>query len=190
MTQKEYNRQTAKVVGISILIAYGVLSSSFTESIPVIVFFELISGIAVMLMAVLLIPVFSPYGKIITLWFAVPRITEGIFLSFAAFLYLPNNNFFLELHGWAYRIHPYIFVLTGLLFYYLFYKSVLVPRFISIWGIIALFMLLAVNLLEITGNSSPLAMLLYFPIVLNEVFLAIWLIIKGFNPPAITGNKP
>lgn len=188
MKQKEYNRQTAKMAGISMLIAYGVLSSSFTESTPVIVFFELISGIAVILMAVLLIPVFSPYGKIITLWFAVPRIMEGVFLCFAAFLYLPGNPLFMKMHGWIYRAHPYIFVLTGILFYYLFYNSCLIPRFICVWGIISLIMILVINLMEITGNSSSLAMLLYFPIVLNEVFLAIWLIVKGFNTPVITGN--
>lgn len=180
------NKNTAKIAGALILIAYGVISSSFTESVPVIAFFELISGIAVILIGLLMIKVFKPYGKNITLCFAIPRVTEGIFLSIAAFFYLPENPFFMEMHDWVYKIHPYIFFLTGMLFYYLFYKSILIPRFISVWGIIALLMLLMVNLLEITGHSNSMAMLLYFPIVLNEVFLAMWLIIKGFN---ITTNK-
>ena len=45
-------------------------------------------------------------------------------------------------------------------------------------------MLILVNLLEVTGIISEL-MILKLPIVLNELVLAIWLIVKGFNPSAL-----
>ena len=49
---------------------------------------------------------------------------------------------------------------------------------------IAAILLILVNLLEATGIISQL-MILYLPIILNELVLAIWLMVKGFNPSAI-----
>jgi len=37
-----------------------------------------------------------------------------------------------------------------------------------------------VNVLEAMKIATP-NMILYSPIILNEVFLAIWLMVKGFN---------
>ena len=90
---------------------------------------------------------------------------------------------------WIYMVHTYIFILSALLFYYLLYRSKLIPRFISVWGVIAIILLLMVNLLEITGYSHPMLIYLYLPIVSNEVFLAVWLMVKGFNPSAIDTAK-
>jgi hypothetical protein len=41
--------------------------------------------------------------------------------------------------------------------------------------------------LEITG-LIPGLMILYLPIILNEVVLAIWLMVKGFNLSAIASE--
>jgi len=49
-----------------------------------------------------------------------------------------------------------------------------------VWGVIAAILLILVNLLEVTGIVSEL-MILKLPIVLNELVLAIWLMVKGFN---------
>ena len=65
------------------------------------------------------------------------------------------------------------------------YQSKLVPRFISIWGLIASTLLLVINILEALGYSHDVFMLLFLQIVLNEFVLAIWLMIKGFNEEAI-----
>jgi len=62
--------------------------------------------------------------------------------------------------------------------------SNLIPRWISVWGVIAAILLITVNLLEVTGIISEL-IILKLPIVLNELVLAIWLLVKGFNPSAI-----
>jgi hypothetical protein len=41
-------------------------------------------------------------------------------------------------------------------------------------------------LLNMTVLSTPIAMFIsHLPIILNELFLAVWLIVKGFNPSAI-----
>ena len=62
---------------------------------------------------------------------------------------------------------------------FLLYKSRLLPRFISVWGIIGVILVLIANMFELSGNS--LGMLIFIPMGLNELFLGLWLLIKGFN---------
>jgi hypothetical protein len=81
------------------------------------------------------------------------------------------------------------FCLAALLLYYLLYQTKLVPRFISIWGFIAVLLVLVWNLLELFGISVAIGMVLALPMILNEIFLALWLIVKGFDPSAVaTGS--
>ncbi|HDN59999.1 MAG TPA: DUF4386 family protein, partial [Candidatus Marinimicrobia bacterium] len=68
------------------------------------------------------------------------------------------------------------------------YQSKLIPRWLSVWGFIAAILLILANLLEITGLISG-SMILYLPIILNEVVLAVWLIVRGFNPSAIASGS-
>ncbi|MEN7982445.1 MAG: DUF4386 domain-containing protein [Nanoarchaeota archaeon] len=185
MGKNKSNRKTAIIVGVLILIAYGVLVSVITESKITVMFFEVISGIAVIGIAVLMFPIFKPYNKKLTLSYLFFKTIEGALLIVAGILFLSLNTLLFEARNWIYIIQTHIFILSAFMFYYLLYKSKLIPRFISVWGVIALILVLIVNLLEITGNIPPMQILFlgYFPIILNEVFLAIWLIIKGFNLP-------
>lgn len=75
------------------------------------------------------------------------------------------------------------FSLSALIFYYILYQSKLVPRFISVWGFIAAILVLSWNVLETFDIRAGI--ILALPIILNEIFLGIWLIVKGFNPSAI-----
>ncbi len=80
-----------------------------------------------------------------------------------------------------------VFCLGGLMFYYLLFQSKLVPQWLSGWGFIALIMNLAAGLLVMFGffgPTSPISDFLQIPIGLQEMVLAIWLIVKGFNRPA------
>lgn len=75
------------------------------------------------------------------------------------------------------------FIVGGIALYYLLWRSELVPRFISIWGFVAIASLIAANAFgvpDLTQSFEP-AMVLYFLIVLNELFLAVWFLVKGFN---------
>jgi len=78
-------------------------------------------------------------------------------------------------------IYVYIFVLGGLIFYSLLYRLKLVPNWLSIWGIIAMIMLLTANMFGLLGGESTLMILLASPIALQEFVMAIWLIVKGFR---------
>jgi len=74
------------------------------------------------------------------------------------------------------------FSLGALLLYWIVYQSRLLPRFIPIWGFIGVASVLTWNLLQMFGVSA--GMYLAIPIILNEIVLGIWLIVKGFNQPS------
>lgn len=73
---------------------------------------------------------------------------------------------------------PLFFSLGALIFYNFLYKTELLPRFISIWGFIGVALIIVLNLFNF---KTSLGMILALPIILNEIFLGIWLITKGFN---------
>ena len=78
-----------------------------------------------------------------------------------------------------------VFALGGLMFYTLLFQSQLVPRWLSVWGIIGFIMVLATYLLVMFGffgATSPISDVLQLPIFVQEMVLAGWLIGKGFNP--------
>jgi hypothetical protein len=79
-----------------------------------------------------------------------------------------------------------IFSLSALLLYAMILRTRLIPGFISIWGLIAAALVLVNTVL---GWFSPelgesLGMMTGLPMLLNEVFLGIWLIVRGFSPSA------
>jgi hypothetical protein len=80
------------------------------------------------------------------------------------------------------------FTLGGLMYYYVLFQSKLIPRWLSGWGFAGAALSLACALLTIFGQLIPFStvfILLQVPIGLQEIVLAVWLIVKGFNPSAI-----
>ncbi|MBT9438923.1 MAG: DUF4386 family protein, partial [Desulfobacterales bacterium] len=85
-----------------------------------------------------------------------------------------------------------VFSLTVLILNYLLYQSRIIPRFISVWGLIGAPLILAAGLLGMFGLVSPfstISILLSFPIALQEMVFAVWLIVKGFTPSAIDSGS-
>jgi hypothetical protein len=79
-----------------------------------------------------------------------------------------------------------VFSLGALMFYYLLYQSKLIPRWLSVWGFIGATLVLAVGLLGMFDLDLEI---LWAPLALNEMVLAVWLIVKGFNSPAIASES-
>ena len=80
-----------------------------------------------------------------------------------------------------------IFDLGALMLYFVFYQSKLIPRWISVWGFIAIGLNLATGLLILFGLQTSFDTsnsIMNFPIFLQEMVMAVWLIVKGFNPSA------
>ena len=82
---------------------------------------------------------------------------------------------------------PVPFVLGALMFYVLLYQSRLVPRWLSIWGLVAAALSIVVALGSMFGLSS--LGVLSLPLFLQEMVMAVWLIAKGFNSPAIAAES-
>jgi hypothetical protein len=89
-------------------------------------------------------------------------------------------------------VNSIIFPLGALMFYYLLYQSKLIPRWISGWGIIGIIPYLVAPLLGMFGvisSFSAIDVVLRLPIAVQEMVLAVWLILKGFNSSAIPPTR-
>jgi hypothetical protein len=93
------------------------------------------------------------------------------------------ENYWGDTAGLIYNI---VFVIGALMLYSVFYHSKLIPRWLSVWGLIAAVVLLTGALLSVFVNiSAELTLLVVLPIAVQEMVMAGWLIVKGFNPSAI-----
>ena len=92
-------------------------------------------------------------------------------------------------YRWAYyAAGPVAFCIGAMMYYYIFYQTRLVPRWLSVWGLVGATLLIAaaVSLMfHLIGYLSTFQALLVLPIAVQEMVLAVWLILKGFNPSNI-----
>jgi hypothetical protein len=76
-------------------------------------------------------------------------------------------------------LHMLAFCLGGILFYYLLYKSRVVPVALSLWGLITTFPLLVGTVAAIFGYELPF--IIYVPYVPFEFVIGVWILIKGVS---------
>jgi hypothetical protein len=108
-----------------------------------------------------------------------------------ASLFQASGTSLLAVRDWAGKLSIIAFTLGALMYYYVFYQSKLVPRWLSGWGFLGAALSLAAVLLAISGQIiyfSMVFILLQLPIGVQEMVLAVWLIVKGFNPSAIASE--
>ena len=74
-------------------------------------------------------------------------------------------------------LHMLVFCPGGILFYYLLYKSGLVPRALSLWGLITVFPMLIGTVSQIFGYALPF--FLYAPYIPFEFAIGVWILVKG-----------
>jgi hypothetical protein len=77
------------------------------------------------------------------------------------------------------------FAVGALLFYVLLYRSRLVPRWLSGWGLIGAALYLVAPIQTMFGSSLELLM---GPLAVQEMVLAVWLIAKGFSVPPVAAE--
>ncbi len=80
-----------------------------------------------------------------------------------------------------------VFPLGALMFYYVLYQARLIPRWISGWGLIAAVVWLAAGLFQmfaLISAFSTIQVVLSLPIAVQEMVMAVWLIVRGFSSSA------
>jgi hypothetical protein len=168
---------------------------------------ELINDAAVIGIPVMLFPILKKYSEHLALGYFGFRLVESMVLIFSKLGLLslitlsqgyiaagsPESSYFqtfgavaLAERDWASQIQVVFFVVSAVIFYYMLYQTKLLPRWLSVWGFVAVASLIVANVLpvpDLTQGFSP-AQLLFMPIFLSEILVAVWLIVKGFNPTA------
>jgi hypothetical protein len=81
-------------------------------------------------------------------------------------------------------LYAYNFAMTslgvaGFMLCFVFYKTKLVPRIIAIWGMVGYIIIFGGSILEILGFD--LLSIHTLPGGLWELFIGVWLIVKGFK---------
>ena len=83
-------------------------------------------------------------------------------------------------------LHMLAFCPGGIIFYYLLYKSGVVPRALSLWGLITVFPCLIGTLLVVFGYEAPAFLyVLYMPF---ELIIGVWILVKGVHVASETGQ--
>lgn len=168
---------------------------------------ELVTALGIIVMTVLLYVVLQKQNKIISLLALSFWLIEAVFLvvsSIGANALIPLSlefvlagtpdpsylltlgTLFSSITEFSYAIHIMFFGLGGPLWYYLFYRSKQIPRFLSIWGL-ALIAPMPIDVLlyllgfgfEFIGRMIVLLPLIaYLPF---EGVMGLWFIFKGLN---------
>jgi hypothetical protein len=99
------------------------------------------------------------------------------------------GNLLVSVRNQAALVGVFAFCLGAFMYYYLFFQSRLIPRWLSGFGIVAIILMATACVLSLfSGNRITSYIPLAFPIFLQEMVLAVWLIVKGFNPAALVSG--
>jgi hypothetical protein len=111
--------------------------------------------------------------------FSLLRISqEYVTTGQPAFLQTIGNLAF-ESMDFGYTLLMLAFCPGGILFYYLLYKSGIIPRVLSLWGLITVIPCLIATLCALFGYKLPFAV--YLPYVPFEFAAGVWILVKGIK---------
>ncbi len=186
--------------------------SANENQVKIVVVLQLIRAAAIIGIPIMMFPILKKHNESLALGYVGARIIEsfvfvGGVIGLLTLLTLsqefvkagaPDASHFQTLGilllaeiNWGFDVPGVIaFSLGSLMFYYVLYQSKLVPRWISLWGVIGAALILATPFLSSLFGLIPETFVeLLAPIgAVNEtenIFLAGWLILKGFKSPAI-----
>ena len=192
-----------------ILNAPNVLETAYPQRITVTIgiLIESICMLAIPLIPVFAFPVLKKYSEPLALSYVVFRLFEVVpfviveinklslinvsqeylVAGVNATLFQNMGSFVQAWNMWGWSYYVLVFAIGALIFYTALYQSKLVPRWIAGWGWIAAILIMVGVLMTTFEVNIPEALfvLLVLPIAVQEMVMAIWLIIKGFNTSAL-----
>lgn len=197
----------------------GILANAATNENQMImlVVLELTMAVAVAGIAFMIYPILkrntdTEIQEGLAVWYVGTRITESATFVVAVLTTLslmslsqefvkagsPDASYFqtggtvlLATTDFAFMLGQSVFCIGALMFYYLLFQSKIIPRWLSVWGFVAAPLMFVASLsLVVTGDpNSMFSTVLYAPMALQEMVLAVWLIVKGFNSSAIISSS-
>jgi hypothetical protein len=156
---------------------------------------------------VFMFPILKQHSERLALGYLVSRILDAVFVAVSAIfivIQIPLGSEFLKAAGtdtgylqalstvsaqvnlYAYDFGMITLGLAGLMLNYIFYKAKLVPRWIAVWGLAGYAVIFMGMISEVMG--SGLGLVSSIPGGLWEVFIGVWLIVKGFNSSAFVSQ--
>lgn len=111
--------------------------------------------------------------------FSLLRISEEyVTAGHPAYLQTIGNLAF-ESMDFGVTLHMLSFCLGAILFYHLFCKSGIIPRWLSRWGLLTVFFALIGTLFAVFGFEVPFAV--YLPYAPFEFTIGVWILVKGIH---------
>jgi len=171
--------------------------------------FEFTMAVLIAGIPIWMYPILKKHNEALALGYVVTRIIEVVIFTVGVISLLtlltlsqefvkagaPDASYFqtsgtllLAVREWGGGVcSSIVFSLSALILNYILYRSKLIPRWLSGWGLIGAILYLTSGFLPLFGygSSSTIYILMETPLGVNEMVFAIWLIVKGFNSPAI-----
>ncbi|WP_430408489.1 DUF4386 domain-containing protein [Kordia sp.] len=173
-----------------------------TNEIIISTLFGIVSGLISIVIAVLLFPIFKHYSYKIALAYLALCILSCVMICIdnisvlslldvsKAYVKSGNNavdsfelmgTLLYERHAWTHYFSLLVSCFPGFVLYYTFYTTRLIPRAISIFGIVAVLLMFIEILSSILGQGISMNMMI--PMALIQLIFPVWLLLKGFKLP-------
>ena len=94
------------------------------------------------------------------------------------------GNTLLHAHQSISPVLTIVFIIGATFLYVLFYQTRLIPRWLSLWGLISAVPYLTVDLLKFFGVDAAVDFL-YAPLGVQEMVMALRLVVRGFDGTAL-----
>jgi hypothetical protein len=168
----------------------------------------IVTALSIPAIAIALYPVLRRHAAGMALGSVAFRLIEGVFMALSAVGVLvlvslsyqiatggttsaataSSANLVRDLRDSAGVVSGLAFCTGATLYYLVFYRSRLIPRWLSGWGLAGTglgFLAELLVLFQVFGALSGPQMALNIPIAIQEMVFAVWLISKGFNVPSM-----
>jgi hypothetical protein len=158
---------------------------------------------------ILMFPVLKPHSERAAVGYLTARIIDATFIAVMALLILvqipvgieylnagsSDTSYLQALSAvltkanlYAYEFAMITVGVAGLILCSMFYRTQLVPRLLAVWGLIGYAILLLGSVLQVLGFN--LNSIQAIPGGLWELFIGVWLIVKGFSTSSQLPSEP
>jgi len=184
--------------------------SANESQVLMVVLLLLIMTASIVSIPVMVFPILRKHNESLALGYFGARIFEGFFSAANLIILLsllslsrefvnagaPVASYFqtsgaliVAVFDWGSILLDFPFCLSVLVFNYLLYRSKLIPRWLSVWGLIGGALWLATAPFRMFGLFPPSLEILAIIIAAQEMVFAVWLIVNGFNSSTIASES-